>query len=144
MYVVLNEFNKAQDTLQQLYELNPDNTNILLRKFLLARAANDEALINQTLEKIRTVIGEKTGEYQFAVAAQIVWQIRNNKLKKDSLLRAKDLLKVAYQARTNWLVQLRECTHVLQGPRIGWDLARKVRRTGFQIQMGPLPARAIK
>ena len=103
MYVVLNEFNKAQDTLNQLYELNPDNTNILLRKFLLARAANDEDLINQTLEKIRTVIGEKTGEYQFAVAAQIVWQIRNNKLKKDSLLRAKDLLKVAYQARTNWI-----------------------------------------
>lgn len=41
------------------------------------------------------------------------------------------------------LVQLRECTHVLQGPRTGWDLARKVRRTGLQIQMGPLPARAM-
>ena len=103
MYVVLNEFNKAQDVLQQLYELNPDNTNIVLRKFLLARAANDEKLINETLEKVKTVIGEKSGEYQFAVAAQIVWQIRNNKLKKDALLRAKDLLKVAYQSRTNWI-----------------------------------------
>lgn len=103
MYIVLNEFNKAQDTLQQLYDLNPDNTNIILRKFLLARAANDEKLINEMLEKVRTVIGEKSGEYQFAVAAQIVWQIRNNKLKRDSLLRAKDLLKEAYQARTNWI-----------------------------------------
>ena len=103
MYVVLNEFSKAQDTLQQLYDLNPDNTNILLRKFLLARAANDEQLINSLLEKIKNVIGEKTGEYQFATAAQIVWQVRNQKLKKDSLLRAKDLLKVAYQARTNWI-----------------------------------------
>lgn len=103
MYIVLGAFKKAHTTLQSLYELNPDNTNVLLKQFQLARVANDEALINETLRKIKDVIGEKTGEYQYAEAAKIVWQVKNNKVNRDSLVVAKDLLKLAYQARTNWI-----------------------------------------
>ncbi len=103
MYIVLGAFDKAQQTLQAQFDLNPENTNLLIKQFQLARVANNEKQMDEYIQKIKDVIGEKTGEYPFVNAAKIVWQVRNNKLEKAALGRAKDLLRVAYQARTNWV-----------------------------------------
>ncbi len=101
--ILLGATKKAQALLTQLYELNPDNVNILLRRFQLARASDDEQTMDQMIDKIHTTIGTKTGEYDYVQAAKIVWNVRRKKMDISNLTQAKALLRQVYQARNNWV-----------------------------------------
>ena len=111
--ILLGASKKAQGLLTQLYELNPDNTNILLRRFQLARASDDEKTMDEMIDKIHSSIGTKTGEYDYVQAAKIVWNVRHKKMDISNLTQAKDLLRQVYQARNNWS----------EGPQLRYEMA---------------------
>ncbi len=101
-FILLKEYDRAQDLLQTVEQLNPKDETIPFFRLKIAFAANDADLMLQQLGKVQKTFGADSPESYFGQALYVILQVKTGAAPKSDLDKARALIYKAKELRPGW------------------------------------------
>ncbi len=101
-YYLLGDRAKASEVWGKAADAPNTDPRIHLARFELAREMGDKTAMVQAADSVRESQGSRSAEWNYCEAARLVWLIQRGETDEKSLVRAKQYLQEAAQARPNW------------------------------------------
>ena len=101
-YILLKEYDRVQDLLQTVEQLNPKDETVPFFRMKVAYAANDADLLLQQLGKVQKTFGAESPESYFGQALYVILQVKTGAAPKSDLDKARTLIYKAKELRPNW------------------------------------------
>ena len=101
-YILLKEYDRAQDLLQTVEQLNPKDETVPFFRLKIAFAANDADLLLQQLGKVQKTFGAESPESYFGQALSVILQVKNGSAPKSDLDKARGFIFKAKELRPGW------------------------------------------
>lgn len=98
----LGQYDEAMSYFQQVAERRPNDLTLRLLMFAVAREAEDNEAMEETLASIEKLVGKNHTYWQYCEAARLVSQFQDGKEDRKALDRARQLVESAQEARPNW------------------------------------------
>ncbi|MBR5709609.1 MAG: tetratricopeptide repeat protein [Thermoguttaceae bacterium] len=100
--ILLKEYDRAQDLLQTVEQLNPKDETIPFFRLKVAFAANDTETLLQQLGKVQKTFGAESPESYFGQALYVILQVKTGTAPKSDLDKARALIYKAKELRPGW------------------------------------------
>ena len=101
-FILLKEYDRAQDLLQTVEQLNPKDETIPFFRLKVAFAANDTETLSQQLGKVQKTFGAESPESYFGQALYVILQVKTGAAPKSDLDKARALIYKAKELRPGW------------------------------------------
>ncbi|MBQ2621076.1 MAG: tetratricopeptide repeat protein [Thermoguttaceae bacterium] len=101
-FILLKEYDRVQELLQTVEQLNPKDEMVPFFRMKVAFAANDAALLLQQLGKVQKTFGVESPESYFGQALYVILQVRTGAAPKSDLDKARALIYKAKELRPGW------------------------------------------
>ena len=101
-FILLKEYDRAQDLLQTVEQLSPKDETIPFFRLKVAFAANDADLLLQQLGKVQKTFGAESPESYFGQALYVILQVKTGAAPKSDLDKARALIYKAKELRPGW------------------------------------------
>lgn len=101
-YVLLKEYDLAQDLLQTVEQLNPKDETVPFFRMKIAFAANNAEALLQQLGKVQQTFGAESPESYFGQALYVILQVKTGAAPKSDLDKARALIYKAKELRPGW------------------------------------------
>ena len=101
-FILLKEYDRAQDLLQTVEQLNQKDETFPFFRLKIAFAANDADLLLQQLGKVQKTFGAESPESYFGQALYVILQVKTGAAPKSDLDKARALIYKAKELRPGW------------------------------------------
>ena len=101
-YILLKEYDRAQELLQTVEQLNPKDETVPFFRMKIAYAANNGDLLLQQLGKVQKTFGAESPESYFGQALYVIHQVKTGAAPKSDLDKARALIYKAKELRPGW------------------------------------------
>ena len=101
-FIILKEYDRAQELLQTVEQLNPKDETIAFFRMKVAFAANDADVLLQQLGKVQKTFGAESPESYFGQALYVILQVKTDSAPKSDLDKARALIYKAKELRPGW------------------------------------------
>ena len=101
-FILLKEYDRAQELLQTVEQLNPKDETIPFSRMKIAFAANDADLLLQQLGKVQQTFGMESPESYFGQALNVILQVKTGAAPKSDLDKARAYIYKAKELRPAW------------------------------------------
>ncbi|MBR0238775.1 MAG: tetratricopeptide repeat protein [Thermoguttaceae bacterium] len=100
--IILKEYDRAQELLQTVEQLNPKDETIPFFRMKIAFAANDSAILSEQLSKVQKTFGLESPESYFGQALNVILQVKTDAAPKSDLDKARAYIYKAKELRPGW------------------------------------------
>ena len=100
--ILLKEYDRAQELLQTVEQLNPKDETVPFFRLKIAFAANDAEALLQQLNKVQKTFGADSPESYFGQALSVILQVKNGSAPKSDLDKAREFIYKAKELRPGW------------------------------------------